>query len=371
MAGHEEPWRQKARQERQKYRAENPSSNSQDNGKPLPRATVQELVAKQLGSCEHCSHDDLLDADLPEPSWLVEGLVLDEGLTLLGGKKKLGKSWLCLQLAQAVAAGAECLGRSADCGPVVYLCLEDGRRRLKSRLLKQNTPRGLPITYYTRFPPLDGDGMGMLLDLLAERKPRLLILDTLAAAKTGRIDENAAGAMADLGNTLRVLSQVYKAGIFATHHHGKLLSSDPGDDLRGSSALAAAGDVNLGLYREQTGHLIRGEGRDVGEFTLPIAFDPETTWCWQAREPGPSAGARAATSAADRKILEAVGALGAAACEVVAEYVGKSERTIRGKLNQFVEDGLLTATQAESTGGRPRILYSLPGDVSGSSCPFS
>src|SRR5258708_18107521 len=47
---------------------------------------------------------DLLAEEFAEPKWAVPGL-LPEGLTLLAGAPKVGKSWLCLGLALAVAAG--------------------------------------------------------------------------------------------------------------------------------------------------------------------------------------------------------------------------------------------------------------------------
>jgi putative DNA primase/helicase len=323
------------------------------------KVSVSDLIARHLGVEQHCHHDELLAMDLPPPSWLVQDLVADEGLTMLGGKKKLGKSWLCLQVAQAVALGAVCLGRNVVQGSVVYLCLEDGRRRLKSRLLKQQAPHGLPITYYTRFPPLDGNGLGMLLDLMAEHQPRLVIIDTLAAAKTGKTDENSSGPMADIGNALRALAQVYQAGVLATHHHGKLIGGNPGDDLRGSSALGAAGDVNLGLYREQGGYLIRGEGRDVGEFTIPIRFDKETTWAWQARD-AVAARSAAMRDGGDRTIIEAVRELGPSSLETIAEHVRKSPRRTADRLRKLAADGVLTAqADGEDTGGRPRIIYSV------------
>jgi len=353
-------------------RAQEPvNGNGHSHAPATPRRSIHDIVARQLGAVEYCSHDELLSLDLPPPSWRVEGLVLDEGLTLLGGKKKLGKSWLCLQIAQAVAGGARCLDRAVVQGSVIYICLEDGRRRVKSRLAKQQTLPGLPITYYTRFPPLDGDGMGMLLDVLAEKKPGLLILDTLAAAKTGKVDENASGPMADLGNSLRALAQHYKAGILATHHHGKLLGGDPGDDLRGSSALPAAGDVNLGLYREQNGHLLRGEGRDIGEFTIGLNFDPEETWCWQLREDGRSHNPQNAAREieADAAILEALVGLREADAEAVAVAVGKSARRTAERLRKLAAKGeCAMRVDAPRGEGRPRVLFS-PQFKDGH-CPF-
>ena len=60
--------------------------------------------------------------------------ILPEGLTLLAGKPKRGKSWLALDIALAIASGGTVLGRRCDPGPVLYLALEDNPRRLKKRL---------------------------------------------------------------------------------------------------------------------------------------------------------------------------------------------------------------------------------------------
>lgn len=151
---------------------------------------------------------------------------------------------------------------------MLYLALEDGPRRLQRRLVLQRTGeeplRGLPLSFIMEFPPLDAGGLAVLEREISAARPALVILDTLAAAKTGRLDENAAGPMADLANGLRHLAQVHDTTILVVAHHGKGSYADPGHDLRGSSALAAAADVNLGLYKTETGHSLRGEGRDLG-----------------------------------------------------------------------------------------------------------
>ncbi len=78
---------------------------------------------------------DWLDAQVfPPMRWVVPG-VIAEGLTILAGAPKLGKSWLALSLALAVASGTDALG-CIDVGhprPVLYLALEDGHRRLQFR----------------------------------------------------------------------------------------------------------------------------------------------------------------------------------------------------------------------------------------------
>lgn len=69
-----------------------------------------------------------------DPVRFVAPGYLAEGLTLLAGRPKLGKSWLMLDMAIAVAAAGESLGVRCARGDVLYLALEDNLRRLRSRL---------------------------------------------------------------------------------------------------------------------------------------------------------------------------------------------------------------------------------------------
>src|SRR5918998_5965423 len=68
--------------------------------------------------------------------WIVPGY-LAEGLTLLAGRPKLGKSWLALDIGLAVAAGRYVMGDIlCEPGDVLALCLEDNERRLQRRIRK-------------------------------------------------------------------------------------------------------------------------------------------------------------------------------------------------------------------------------------------
>ena len=90
--------------------------------------------------------DDTIDADtllgmvFAPLIYVVPGYVV-EGLTVLGGKPKTGKSWWAYDVAIAVATGDPAMGK-VDCkqGDVLYLALEDNRRRIKDRI---NTLRPL------------------------------------------------------------------------------------------------------------------------------------------------------------------------------------------------------------------------------------
>ena len=82
---------------------------------------------------ESWSAPQLLAADFPPLRWAVPNL-LPEGCALLVGAPKVGKSWAALDIALAVAGGGLALGAlRVETGPVLYLALEDGPRRLADR----------------------------------------------------------------------------------------------------------------------------------------------------------------------------------------------------------------------------------------------
>ena len=68
------------------------------------------------------------------PRWSIHE-ILCEGLSVLAGRPKLGKSWLALCFALAIASGGLALGKKpVEQGDALFLGLEDGARRLQGRL---------------------------------------------------------------------------------------------------------------------------------------------------------------------------------------------------------------------------------------------
>ena len=71
---------------------------------------------------------------LPPVRFVVEGFI-PQGLHLLAGASKIGKSWLALWLCLQVAKGEKVWDFPSRRGDVLYLCLEDNYSRIQSRLL--------------------------------------------------------------------------------------------------------------------------------------------------------------------------------------------------------------------------------------------
>jgi RecA-family ATPase len=106
----------------------NPASNAAQlpAPPPLPDETPLEML-------DRLSIDWDDDSDV-EVNDVVAGLVADEDVTLLGGHGGVGKGFLALQIACAVAAGEQVLFRSTRECRVLYYSAEDGRKRLTRRL---------------------------------------------------------------------------------------------------------------------------------------------------------------------------------------------------------------------------------------------
>ena len=303
-------------------------------------------------------HDALLAKDLPPLDYLVDGIIVTPGLGVLAAPKKRGKSWMALQLAQCTAAGDQFLGKDTKQGPVIHLALEDGERRLKQRLEMQQTVKGLPITYVTRFQPLNSDaGFAELRGLVQEKHPALIVIDTLASAKDQHLDENEAGATGDLFNQLHDLAITENTFILLIAHHGKASRGDAGFDIRGSSAISGATDINIGLYKnsDET-YDLKAEGRDIGELDLRINFDAEITWCWHCQ--GDARDLRRAQ--AEDQIIEAVATLGGGVdASAIATELGIHRVNVQRHLPRLREQNLLHYETVKATKGT-KILYYPP-----------
>ena len=74
--------------------------------------------------------ETLMDKRLPPTKFCVDTL-LPQGLCILGGSPKVGKSWPVLDLCVHVAQGSPLWGLDVTRGEVLYLCLEDSERRIQ------------------------------------------------------------------------------------------------------------------------------------------------------------------------------------------------------------------------------------------------
>jgi hypothetical protein len=224
---------------------------------------------------------DLMAADLPPVRWVVPG-ILPEGVTLLAGKPKLGKSWLALGLCVAVAAGGVALGtRQVERGDVLYLALEDNRRRLQKRLgkmLRAPAPSGLEMA--TAWPKLDEGGVEALGAWLREHpEARLIAVDTLAKTRPRTRGQNVYQEDYAALEELLPLAAEHGVAIVVVHHTRKMAAADPLDEISGSTGLTGGVDGVLVLKRDRgkADAVLHVDGRDIEEpAEYALKWDTET-----------------------------------------------------------------------------------------------
>ena len=217
--------------------------------------------------------------EFPPINWIVDD-ILPEGLTILAGKPKLGKSWAALDLGCAVSEGSQFLGNICEKGDVIYLALEDNERRLKERL-QLIRPEGVWADNFhlkTEWPILDEKGLNNLENLINQyENTRLIIIDTLARVKP------LSNKGVDYADDYSIMAEIqslasrHRIAILLIHHvrKAKSDSGEPFDEVAGSTALTGAADATLVLTKNSDGAILYGRGRDLKEFTHAVEFDGE------------------------------------------------------------------------------------------------
>ena len=193
--------------------------------------------------------------------YVVPGFV-PEGLILLVGRPKVGKSWLALDLCLACAGNRAVLGAIKPLqGDVLYLALEDGKRRLQRRIDKLMSP--FQEAWPERLKLVASGGwrradQGGLDDIEAwcksVVKPVLVVVDTLERLRkpaSGKSPLYSADYEAITG--LQKIAIDYGIAILVLHHDRKSEADDAFDTVSGTLGLTGAADTILIIKRRPNG----------------------------------------------------------------------------------------------------------------------
>jgi hypothetical protein len=281
---------------------------------------------------------ELLDAEFPEPKWAIPALI-PEGLTIIGGRPKVGKSWLLLQAAIAVGTGGMFFNKPVDQGNVLYVAFEDGPRRLQDRIKKMGMPRDAMVTFERVWKPMHKGGLEDLVIELATVDYRLVIFDTLTRAFPGLSQKDHPEVIGRCIDQIQTIATNRNLSITFSDHTRKPngFVNDPIDDILYSSEKVKSADVVLSLYKEQgkAGARLLGRGRDIDEIDLTLQWDP-VVWCWQCDG---NTGELARTER-QNEILAAIETLGKSQIGEIAKSLGKNKGQIYGALQDLCNDGL-------------------------------
>jgi hypothetical protein len=276
--------------------------------------------------------------------YVVPGYIV-EGLTLLAGKPKIGKSWLLLHASCAVASGGITLGVQCEEGDVLYAALEDSLRRLQTRMRKlfplPPWPRRLLLV--TEMARLSEGGLDYIKGWIeGSEHPRLVIVDTLAMVRApNRRDLSAYDADYQAVKELRILAHEKGIAVAIVHHLRKAEADDAYDTVSGTLGLTGAPDTVMIIRRDGDRTVLRARGRDLEEIERAVRFDTDTcTWIvlGEARDVRQSDERSAITEA----LTEAEEPLGP---NQIAAVAGMRAGNIRRLLGKMKRDGVVAKTK--------------------------
>ena len=221
--------------------------------------------------------ETLMSQPLTPLNFVVDTL-LSQGLHILAGSPKVGKSWLALWLAVTVAKGEAVWGMGVNQGTTLYLCLEDSTLRIQNRLFEITEDAPASVHFTTNSDTL-GKGLEEQLRAFLSEHPDtvLVIIDTLQMIRGTGYDNTYANDYRDL-SALKRIADAHGIAILLIHHLRKELADDVFSRISGTTAISGATDSNFVLRkskrRENTATLYC-TGRDIPYRELALEFDGE------------------------------------------------------------------------------------------------
>lgn len=342
--------------------------DSKDQKKALRKDYVPRTIAKAKVDSEQkakwivpqgFSARDLVAMELPALKFAIPSLV-PEGLTLMAGKPKAGKSWLALQFVYSVALGKNLLDEShIEQGRALVLGLEDGVRRLRSRVNKINSSDvfiqwrrsetgGVHITgklgnievpekldIFHTWPTIGSGGIETLEEYIDEHPDiRLVVIDTIKrfVKKKGKgtpYDEDY-----DSVQPLQELAIKHGLPILAVCHTRKAASDDPLDMVSGTFGLTGA-VYNILVLQREGGDEFRLSiiGRDIESRELAVMFGDRCMWKLLGDADDYF------MSEERENILGCLMDNGPMKPSEIASFIGKNSNTTRNMLAKMLRDG--------------------------------
>jgi RecA-family ATPase len=189
---------------------------------------------------------DLLTQPI-EPLEFTIDAILPYGLFILAGSPKVGKSWLALDMSNCVPNGDTFWSYPTAQGEVLYLALEDNKKRSQERLNKLSpicnidAPTDIHFAYKTK--KLGGGFAEQITEFLdGYPQTKLIVVDTLQYIRnTGKFTGTYSGDYHDMDALREIITGRGLTMLLVTHNH-KSDGADPVNRVIGSAGLTGAVD---------------------------------------------------------------------------------------------------------------------------------
>ena len=224
--------------------------------------------------------ESLMSLPLTPLNFVVDTL-LSQGLHILAGSPKVGKSWLALWLSVMVAKGEPVWGMPVKQGTTLYLCLEDSTLRIQNRLFEitEDAPANV---HFTTQSDILGKGLEEQLCTFLTEHPDtvLVIIDTLQMIRGTNYDNTYANDYRDL-SALKRIADTHGIAILLIHHLRKETADDVFSRISGTTAISGAVDSSFTLVEERRGSgraKLSCIGRDIEYRELTLERNGENVW---------------------------------------------------------------------------------------------
>ena len=208
--------------------------------------------------------------------FVIDGL-LAQGLYILAGAPKVGKSWLALDMCLSIAKGEKILGLKTSQGTALYLCLEDSYARIQNRLYEL-TDEPTEMLYFSVMSDPIGGGLEEQIESfkIEHCGLKIVFIDTLQMVRSDT-DSSYGSDYKEL-SVLKALADKLEIAIIVVHHTRKCKDIDPFNMISGSTGISGCVDGSLVLIENKRGSRnakLYCVGRDIenAEMVLSISLD--------------------------------------------------------------------------------------------------
>ena len=219
--------------------------------------------------------ETLLATPLKPVPFIVDGLI-PQGLHILAGSPKIGKSWLVLWFCLKVSDGEPVWERTVNRCGVLYLCLEDTYNRIQNRLFEitDTAPANL---HFAVMADMLGSGLQEQITAFLKQEPdtKLIVIDTLQRIRCVDMSSNAyANDYKDICE-LKKLADKHSIAIILVHHLRKHGDKDPFNMVSGTGITGGV-DTTYVLEKDKRSDntaKLYVTGRDVEYLELSLQFE--------------------------------------------------------------------------------------------------
>ncbi len=239
-----------------------------------------EIKKKGAPSFDTIDGATLMSTPLQPLRFVVDSLI-SQGIHVLAGSPKVGKSWLALWLAVMMAKGEPVWGMPTRQGTTLYLCLEDSRLRIQNRLFEimEDAP---PSVHFCTDTFIIGNGLEERIETFVAEHPdtTLIIIDTLQMVRGSGYDNTYANDYRDL-SILKKLADKHGVAILLIHHLRKEGADDVFNRISGTTGVQGAVDSSFTLIEDKHGSgkaKLSCNGRDIEYREITLKRNEDNVW---------------------------------------------------------------------------------------------